>query len=259
MTVLPMPRRYFTAVFIAATVSSPYSVGVDGADGGAPVSDRRSALELAPSEDRVVAPKATPAEREENARTAPGSDVPPSRPIAVREPPPDINAPVPVTPVPSATEEVLAAMRREIDQLRFQLAQEQDRGAALETEVANEQARRSRDAEETTARHRDLTAMMSSLAEIDRRLATGFGHVSDELARAQATAAFIASSAAAAGATLQSAHASDAQSWIAASREALARSDLLHTRLAVQRAFECVRRAALAAAVPGPDARAARE
>ena len=248
------------AAVIAATVCSLYLVGVGSHDAGASVSNGRSALQPARDEGVVLAdPKATPAKREENARTAPASDVPPPRPVAVREPPPNVEAPVPVAPVPSATEEVLAAMRREMDQLRFQLAEQQNRVAALEAAVANEHARRSREADEAIARHRDLTAMTSGLAEIERTLAAGSGHVSDELARAQATAASVASSAAAAGAALQSAHASDAQSWLAASREALARGDLLQTRLAVLRAVECARAAALATAVPGPDAQPLRE
>ncbi len=246
------------AAVMAATACSLYLVVVGSHDAGASVSNGRSALEPARDEGMVfAAPKATPAKREENARTEPASDVPPPPPVAVREPPPDIKAPV--AAVPSANEEALAAMRREMDQLRLQHAQQQNRVAALEAAVANEQARRSRDAEETNARQRDLTAIMSVVAEIDRTLATGSGHVSDELARAQATAASVASSAAAAGSALQSAHASGAQSWIAASREALARGDLFEARLAVIRAAECVRAAMLATAVPGPDAQAARE
>ena len=259
MTVVSMARKYFMAAVIAATVCSLYLVGVGSHDAGASVSNGRRALQPARDEGMVLAPKATAAKREENAGTAPASDVPPPRPVPVREPPPDVEAPLPVAPVPSATEEVLAAMRREMDQLRFQFAEQQNGLAALETAVANEHARRAREADEAIARHRDLAAMTSGLAEIERTLAAGSGHVTDELARAQATAASVASSAAAAGAALQSAHASDAQSWLAASREALARGDLLQTRLAVLRAVECARAAALATAVPGPDAQPLRE
>ena len=244
------------AAVIAATVCSLYLVGVGSHDAGASVSNGESALEPARDEGMVLAP---PARREETTRTALASDVTPPRPIGVREPPADVEAPVPVAPVPSATDGVLAAMRREMDQLRFQLAEQQSRVAALEAAFANEHARRSREAGEAIARHQDLTAMTSGLAEVERTLATGSVHVSDELARAQATAASVASSAGAAGAALQSAHASDAQSWLATSREALARGDLMQARLAVLRAVECARAAALATAVPGPDAQPRRE
>lgn len=173
------------------------------------------------------------------------------------EPAPNVNRVL--APKAPAQEEALAAMRREMDQLRLQLAQQQSRVAALEAEVANEEARRAHEADETNARQRDLRAIISILAEIDRRLATGSGQVSDELARAQATAASVASSAAAAGSALQSGHASSAQSWLAASQEALARGDLFEARLAVNRAAGCVRAAALATAVPGPDGRGVRD
>lgn len=113
MTVVSMAKRYFMAAVIAATVCSLYLVGVGSHDAGASVSNGRSSLRPAGDEGIVLAaPKATPVRREETAKAAPASDVPPPRAFAVREPPPDVEAPVPVAPVPRATEEALAAMRR---------------------------------------------------------------------------------------------------------------------------------------------------
>jgi colicin import membrane protein len=254
MTVSSMRKRYVTSAVIAAAICLPCSVGMGSAEIGASVSSARDALELARKESRSLAPNAN---RAESARAAPGSEVPPLRLAAAREPPPEVEA-APVARVPSADEETLAAMRRDMDQLRFQVSQQQNRVAVLEAAAANEEARRARDAEETIARQRDLSAMLSLLAEIDRKLAAGSGHVSDELALAQSAAASVASSAAAAGSALQSRHAFDAQSWLAAAREPLARSDLYEARLAVNRAADCARAAMLATAVPGPDGQAAR-
>ena len=186
-------------------------------------------------------------------------------PVAAKRPPlqaaPGVGAPTQSAeptpgpqPLPRGTDELIAQLRDEIEQLQSQLAEQRDRAAQLEADLADERARREQEAQATIGRQRDLTSMASGLAEAEQALATGSGDVSRVLARAQAMAAAVATSAGAAGATQQAALAYEAQRWIAASQDALSRADFFQARQAVQLAGAAAVRARALASSPATDA-----
>lgn len=165
---------------------------------------------------------------------------------AAAEATPVMGGPSPGAPVSQDVNEIIATMQREIDRLRIQTSEQRDRVAVVEAGLADERERRFQEAEEALARRSDLTATLSSLVGVEQTMATGSSEVSDHLARAQATAASVASSAAAAGSTMESVLASEAKSLLERSRRALNNGDLFQARCGVQRAIAALRAAALA-------------
>ena len=232
---------------LAAAISWPPGAGVShgspvDAGGPDPATDDRSAPEVPPVPAVDLANvNGTPPQRDENpAPTAMSSRWPPPM-AAAAEPPP--------APGPPGAPDDAAAMRREVDRLRLELGLQQSRVAVVEAGIADERARRWQEADEAATRQRELAAMTSDLADVERTLSTGYRYVSDDLARAQATAGRVAWSASASGAAAESALASDAQRWIAASEQALGRGDLYLARVALLRARTASSAAAAVASI----------